>query len=194
MNEAEWITANLRQASEVFIKTSETCLDQIESAAEMVTKCLTGGGKVLLCGNGGSAADAQHVAAEMTVKMKQVRAPIAAIALTTNTSLLTAQANDLGFETVFTRQIESLGRKEDVLIAISTSGDSPNILSAVARAREMGIGVVGLTGRGGGRLAEMCDIPIVVPSDDVPRIQEVHIAVGHMICEIAERRLFPRDA
>jgi D-sedoheptulose 7-phosphate isomerase len=127
----------------------------------------------------------------MSVKMKEVRSPMAAIALTTNSSLLTAQANDLGFETVFSRQIESLGRKGDVLIAISTSGNSPNILEGVKSAKVMGIKVIGLTGQGGGNLAPASDIAIVVPSDEVPRIQEVHIAVGHLICEYAESHLYP---
>jgi D-sedoheptulose 7-phosphate isomerase len=155
-----------------------------------VVESLNRGGKVLLCGNGGSAADAQHMATEMTVKMGKVRSPMAAIALTTNSSLLTAQANDLGFDTVFSRQIESLGRTGDVLIAISTSGMSPNILSGVASAKAMGIKVIGLAGCGGGKLAPMCDIPIVVPSSEVQHVQEVHIAVCHLICEFAETTLF----
>lgn len=181
-----WIEDSLRAAGEVFVETAQKCHQEIEAAADSVVDCLKAGGKFMLCGNGGSAADAQHIAAEMTVKMKRVRSPLAAIALTTNTSLLTAQANDLGFETVFSRQIESLGRKGDVLMAISTSGNSPNILHGAETARGMGIKVVGLTGRGGGRLAPMSDIAITVPSDDVPRIQEAHIAIGHLICEFAE--------
>jgi D-sedoheptulose 7-phosphate isomerase len=191
MNDREWIGANLKAASETFIATARVCGDAIDEAARAVAACLEGGGKLLLCGNGGSAADAQHIAAEMSVKMKQVRAPMAAIALTTNSSLLTAQANDLGFETVFSRQVESLGRKGDVLIAISTSGNSPNILEAVAAAGRVGIRVIGLTGKDGGSLAPASDIAIVVPSNEVPRIQEVHIAVGHIICEYAESRIHP---
>jgi D-sedoheptulose 7-phosphate isomerase len=155
-----------------------------------VTEALKRGDKVLLCGNGGSAADAQHFATEMTVRMKQLRSPMAAIALTTNSSLLTAQANDLGFETVFSRQIESLGRPGDVLVAISTSGMSPNILSAAAAARRMDIKVIGLTGCGGGKVAAMSDIAITIPSDEVPRVQEAHIAVCHLICEFAEAALY----
>lgn len=185
-----WITSALGIASQLFGETAVVCGDAIETAAEVVVECLRGGGKLLLCGNGGSAADAQHIAAEMSVKMKQVRAPLAAIALTTNTSLLTAQANDLGFETVFSRQIQSLGRQGDVLCAISTSGDSPNILHGAETAKQMGIKVIGLTGFDGGRLAGICDVPIVVPSDQVPRIQEVHIAVGHLLCEFAESAIF----
>jgi D-sedoheptulose 7-phosphate isomerase len=126
----------------------------------------------------------------MTVKMKHLRSPMAAIALTTNSSLLTAQANDLGFDTVFSRQIESLGRRGDVLVAISTSGNSPNIVSAATTARRMGIKVVGLTGCGGGKVASLSDIAITIPSEEIPRIQEAHIAVCHLICEFAEARLY----
>jgi D-sedoheptulose 7-phosphate isomerase len=191
MTDRDWIGTSLKIAGDTFLATARTCGDVIDEAARAVVECLRGGGKLLLCGNGGSAADAQHIAAEMSVKMKQVRAPMAAIALTTNSSLLTAQANDLGFQTVFSRQIESLGRKGDILVAISTSGNSPNILEGVASARRMGIKVIGLAGKGGGGLAAASDIAIVVPSNDVPRIQEVHIAVGHLICEYAESHLYP---
>ncbi len=190
MTDKDWIEDSLRAARDVFAETAEKCHEEIQAAADTVVGCLKVGGKILLCGNGGSAADAQHIAAELTVKMKEVRSPLSGIALTTNSSLLTAQANDLGFETVFSRQIASLGDKRDVLVAISTSGNSPNILHGVGTAKEMGIKVIGLTGKGGGKLAPMCDIAIVVPSDDVPRIQEVHIAVGHLICEFAESSLF----
>ena len=190
MTSNDWIGDSLREARDVFADTAERCHDDIRQAADAVVECLKGGGKILLCGNGGSAADAQHIAAELTVKMKQVRSPLAGIALTTNSSLLTAQANDLGFETVFSRQIASLGNSGDILIAISTSGSSPNIVHGVLTAQQMGIRVIGLTGGGGGRLASMADIPIVVPSEEVSRIQEVHIAVGHLICEYAESSLF----
>ena len=186
MTGANWIEGSLRVASEVFARTAKACREEIAAASEAVAESIKAGGKLLLCGNGGSAADAQHIAAEMTVKMKRVRSPLPAIALTTNTSLLTAQANDLGFDTVFSRQIASLGRKGDVLVAISTSGNSLNILRGAETARKMGIKVVGLTGRGGGKLAPMSDIVIAVPSDDVPRIQEAHIAIGHLICEFTE--------
>jgi D-sedoheptulose 7-phosphate isomerase len=190
LSETDWISDSLRAARDVFAETDERCRNDIQQAADLVVECLKGGGKILLCGNGGSAADAQHIAAELTVKMKEVRSPLAGIALTTNSSLLTAQANDLGFETVFSRQIASLGDKGDVLVAISTSGNSPNIIHGVGTAKQMGIKVVALTGKGGGKLAPVSDIAIVVPSDDVPRIQEVHIAVGHLICEYAESLIF----
>jgi len=187
----DWIERRLNAASETFAQTAKECGPAIEAAGRLVLDALNSDGKLLLCGNGGSAADAQHIACEMGVKMLQVRSPMAAIALTTNSSLLTAQANDLGFETVFSRQIASLGREGDVLIAISTSGDSQNVLEGVATAKGMGIKVIGLTGCGGGKLAPASDIAIIVPSDDVPRIQEAHIAVGHLICEYVESTLFP---
>jgi len=188
--DSDWVIKGLSSASDTMAEAARCCAADIEAAANLVVECLKGGGKLLLCGNGGSAADAQHIAAEMSVKMKQVRAPMAAVALTTNSSLLTAQANDLGFDTVFSRQVASLGRKGDVLVAISTSGDSPNILKAVEAARQNGIKVLGLAGCGGGKLAPLSDIAVVAPSSDVPRIQEVHIAVGHLICEYAEAALF----
>lgn len=189
-----WINDCLDQASLLFKETARQCGQNILQASRIVVSCLRSGGKLLLCGNGGSAADAQHIAAEMTVKMKRLRPALAAIALTTNSSLLTAQANDLGFETVFSRQVSSLGRKGDVLIAISTSGNSPNIIEAVKVASEMGLEVVGLTGFDGGKLASLCDVAIIVPSCDVPRIQEVHIAIGHIICEYTEAMIFGDQA
>jgi D-sedoheptulose 7-phosphate isomerase len=186
----EWVKRTLKSGSDLYVRTAEECCDDIAAAAVAVLETLKGGGKVLLCGNGGSAADAQHIATEMTVKMRKVRDPMAAVALTTNPSLLTAQANDLGFDTVFSRQVASLGSPKDILIAISTSGNSPNVLEAVGAAREMKMRTIGLIGCGGGKLAPLCDISVVVPSDEVQRIQETHIAVGHMICEHAETGLY----
>jgi D-sedoheptulose 7-phosphate isomerase len=186
----ERVKETLKSGSDLYMRTAEECCDDIASAAAAVLAVLKAGGKVLLCGNGGSAADAQHIATEMTVKMRKVRDPMAAVALTTNPSLLTAQANDLGFDTVFSRQVASLGSSRDILIAISTSGNSPNVIEAVRAAKEAGMKTIGLTGCGGGRLAGLCDIPIVVPSDEVQRIQETHIAVGHIICEHAETGLY----
>lgn len=186
----DWVRRTLKSGSDLYLRTAEECCDEIDAAAAAVLETLRGGGKVLLCGNGGSAADAQHIATEMTVKMRKVREPMAAVALTTNPSLLTAQANDLGFDTVFSRQVASLGSPEDILIAISTSGNSPNVLEAVRAARGMRMKTIGLIGCGGGKLAPMCDIPVIVPSDEVQRIQEAHIAIGHMICEHAETGLY----
>lgn len=186
----EWVKQTLKSGSDLYLRTAEECCDDIAAAAGAVLETLRAGGKVLLCGNGGSAADAQHIATEMTVKMRKVREPMAAVALTTNPSLLTAQANDLGFDTVFSRQVASLGSPADVLIAISTSGNSPNVLEAVKAARKIRMKTVGLIGCGGGKLASLCDISIVVPSDEVQRVQEAHIAIGHMICDHAETGLF----
>jgi D-sedoheptulose 7-phosphate isomerase len=186
----DWVKQTLKSGSDLYLRTAGECCDDIVAAAAAVLETLRDGGKVLLCGNGGSAADAQHIATEMTVKMCKVREPMAAVALTTNPSLLTAQANDLGFDTVFSRQVTSLGSPGDILIAISTSGNSPNVLEAVKAARENNMKTVGLIGCGGGKLAPLCDIAVVVPSDEIQRIQETHIAIAHMICEHAETGLY----
>jgi D-sedoheptulose 7-phosphate isomerase len=147
------------------------------------------GGKLLLFGNGGSAADAQHIAAELIVRYKADRAAIAAIALTTDTSTLTACGNDLGFDAVFERQIQGLGRKGDVAVALSTSGNSPNVIKGLDRARSMGLKTVGLTGGTGGKMRSLCDALIVVPSTVTARIQELHGMIGHVLCKALEQRL-----
>jgi D-sedoheptulose 7-phosphate isomerase len=147
------------------------------------------GGKVLLFGNGGSAADAQHIAAELVIRYKRDRAPIAAIALSTDTSALTACGNDLGFEAIFERQVEALGRAGDVALGISTSGNSPNVLRGLTKARELGLKTIGLAGGTGGKLPPLCDALIVIPSPVTARIQEMHITVGHMLCVALEERL-----
>jgi D-sedoheptulose 7-phosphate isomerase len=147
------------------------------------------GGKVILFGNGGSAADAQHIAAELIVRYKADRAPIAAIALTTDSSVLTACANDLGFERLFERQVEGLGRANDVAFGISTSGNSQNVLRGLYKARTMGLSTVGLTGGTGGQMKTVCDALIVVPTSITARIQEMHILIGHMLCKALESRL-----
>jgi D-sedoheptulose 7-phosphate isomerase len=150
---------------------------------------LRGGGKVLFCGNGGSAADAQHLAAELMGRFLRDRAPLAAVALTVDTSALTAIGNDYAFDEVFARQLRGLGRPGDALVAISTSGNSANVLKALAVAREAGIVTVGLTGASGGRMAGLCDLCIRVPATRTDRIQEMHIAVGHLICGLVEDAL-----
>jgi D-sedoheptulose 7-phosphate isomerase len=147
------------------------------------------GGKILLFGNGGSASDAQHIAAELVVRYKNNRLPIAAVALTTDTSTLTACANDLGYDTIFERQIEAIGRKGDVAVAISTSGRSPNVLRGLRQARTMGLQTVGLSGGIGGDMGALCDSVVIVPSSITSRIQEMHIAIGHMLCKALEERL-----
>ena len=152
-------------------------------------KSIRGGGKIMLFGNGGSAGDAQHLATELTVRYSQDRAPIAAVALTTDTSTLTAAGNDLGFERIFARQIEALGRPGDVVIAISTSGKSANIIAALKQAKAMKLVTAALGGKGGGDMAPLCDHLLVVPSDTTARIQEMHIALGQMLCGALEIEL-----
>src|SRR5713226_4582161 len=167
------------------------CAPAILAAAEAVTTCLRNGGKVMLCGNGGSAADCQHIAAEfVSVLNKSFQRPgLAAIALTTDSSILTASANDFGFECVFARQAQALGRAGDVVIGISTSGASENVLRALRFARDHGLTAVGLTGHPGGALLDASDICIEVPSDVTQFIQESHIMIGHILCDLAEQSL-----
>jgi len=171
---------------------SEACTESILLAARTVAQSLRAGGKLMMCGNGGSAADAQHIAAELVGRLSpdRVRPALAAIALTTDTSCLTATANDYGYEQVFQRQVEALGHEGDVLVGISTSGNSESVLRAVMTAKERGIITVGLVGAEGGKLLKLADLPIVVPSNDVQRIQEGHITIGHIICDLVEQMLY----
>jgi len=161
----------------------------IRQSADIVLAALRGGGKLLLLGNGGSAADSQHIAAELTGRYVRERPGFAAIALTTDTSALTAIANDYGYDSVFERQVEALARPGDAVIAISTSGNSTNVIRAVRRAQAIGCSVIGWLGRDGGDLASICDLPIVIPIDDTARIQEMHILVGHVMCDLVESAL-----
>lgn len=169
------------------------CAAAAEAAGRLVG-CLRAGGKLLICGNGGSAADAQHWAGELVSRFRYDRPGLAAIALTTDTSILTAIGNDYGYERVFARQVEALGRPGDLLFALSTSGRSANVVAALRAARAAGLGTVGFTGAEGGAMAALCDLLIQVPSDSTPRIQEGHEVLGHAICEMVERTLFPRPA
>lgn len=162
----------------------------IETVARLCVKALRDGNKILLAGNGGSAADAQHLAAELVSRFYFDRPGLPAVALTTDTSALTAIGNDYGFERLFSRQIDALGRKGDVFIGLSTSGNSPNILKALDEARLKGLVTVGLTGQGGGRMAALCDHCLRMPSSETPRIQEGHIVVGHTVCALIEREMF----
>jgi D-sedoheptulose 7-phosphate isomerase len=155
-------------------------------ACVLITDTLAHGNKVLLCGNGGSAADAQHIAAELTGRYKTQRRGLAGIALTTDTSALTAIANDYGYDRVFDRQVEALANKGDLLIGISTSGNSKNVNNALKVAKELGCRTIGLSGRDGGGMNDICDINIIVPSDDTPRIQEMHIMIGHIMCQAVD--------
>ncbi len=163
----------------------------VARAARMIIESMRAGGKLLIFGNGGSAADAQHIAAELAFKMGREREALPALALTTDTSLLTAISNDRSFDFVFARQIQAIGRRGDIALAISTSGNSPNVVEAVKQAREMEIKTIGLLGAGGGKVAAMVDLPLVVPHRETPRIQEVHIAASHIICQLIEDELYP---
>jgi len=163
----------------------------IAAMAEALAGCLRGGGKVLLCGNGGSASDAQHLAAELVNRFLRERPALPAIALTTDTSILTATANDRAFSEVFARQVEALGRPADTLLLLSTSGRSPNLHRAAEAARSRQMVVLALLGGDGGDLPPLCDLSLVVPSPTSPRVQEVHILIGHILCEAVEAALFP---
>jgi D-sedoheptulose 7-phosphate isomerase len=164
---------------------------QADAAAARMAECLRVGGKLMFCGNGGSAADSQHLAAEFTGRFLDDRPPLAALALSTDSSALTCIANDYAFDQVFERQLRALGRRGDVLVAISTSGHSANVLRAVHAARELGIATIGLLGRDGGGLAGLCDIAVVVPSQTTARIQEAHIFIGHVWCAMVEAAALP---
>lgn len=164
-------------------------LNKIIELAEAIVEAIRADGKVILFGNGGSAADAQHIAGELIGRFRNERNALPAISLTTDTSVITCIGNDYGFDNIFARQIESLGKREDIAIGISTSGNSPNVLKAIKAARAKGLKTAGLTGARGGRLDKMADIVIAVPSKDTPRIQEAHITIGHILCEIVEERL-----
>ncbi|MEE8483173.1 MAG: D-sedoheptulose 7-phosphate isomerase [Nitrospinota bacterium] len=183
----------LIEHNDVFTKMAEDAafIESVGKAGEMAVSTFKGGGRILLCGNGGSAADAQHIAAELVGRFKAERAPLPAMALTVNTSSLTAIGNDYGYDEVFSRQVEAFGAKGDVLIGISTSGNSPNVIKAILKAKETGISAIGMTGnRPGTEIEKASDVCIQAPSDDTPRIQEAHIFIGHLICEYVENELF----
>jgi len=170
-------------AKEKLLKTE---VSNIEKAVRMIIDSINGGGKLIVFGNGGSASDSQHIAAEFVGRFKMDRKALPALSLTTNTSTLTALSNDYGYGVTFKRQLESLGKKGDVALAISTSGNAENVIEAVKTAREVGIGTIALTGKGGGELKGLCDLSIVVDAGETARIQEVHILIGHIIAEMAE--------
>ena len=176
----------LYESAKVKQAVADTLTEKINEAITMARTSYQNGGKMLLMGNGGSASDAQHIAAEFIGRYKKERRPVAAIALTTDTSILTCVDNDYGFDTVFSRQVEGLAKKEDVIIAISTSGNSENVIRGVDKAREMGVKTIGLLGNQGGKLKDKVNLAIVVPSTNTARIQEAHITIGHIICEILD--------
>jgi D-sedoheptulose 7-phosphate isomerase len=179
------IQQSLRAHAET-IAQLDALVPKISSLAELVQASLTRGGKILFMGNGGSAADSQHLAAELVGRFQTERRGLAAIALTTDASILTSVSNDYGFERVFVRQVEALCRPEDVLIGISTSGNSANVVRAIEIGKEIGATTVALTGEGGGKLAAMCDLTLAVPSRVTARVQEAHILIGHILCELID--------
>lgn len=185
----ETITEALDAHLALVAQVREHQVARIDAAARVLVDALESGGKVILFGNGGSAADAQHIAAELVGRFKRERAGLPAIALTTDTSALTSIANDYGFERVFARQVEALARPEDVVVAISTSGESPNVLAGVAAAAKLGCATVGLTGRDGGRLGKAVTVHLNVPHDDTARVQEAHITLGHVLCACVDGAL-----
>jgi len=164
-----------------------TLTNQVEVAAQLCIDSLNNGGKILIFGNGGSAADAQHIAAEMVGRYKVERRGLPAIALTTDTSALTSIGNDYGYDRVFDRQVEALANKGDMAIGISTGGSSGNVISALKLAKEMGCRTIGFSGRDGGEMNTLCDVNLVVPAQDTPRIQEMHIVIGHTICHLVDQ-------
>jgi D-sedoheptulose 7-phosphate isomerase len=188
------IRAYLEESAQVISRVADACDRSIERSAKVLIDAFRAGGKLLLCGNGGSAADCQHLATEFVSRFspKVDRAPIPALALTTDTSFLTAFANDSGYEGVFARQVRAHGRPGDVLLAISTSGNSPNVLAAARVAREMGLKVIALTGPNG-KLSGMADVAIAVPTSDTQHMQEAHIAIEHLLCGLVERALYVDD-
>lgn len=186
----EVILQRFIESARVKVEFAERSGEAIGAAAELVSQGFKAGRKLLLFGNGGSAADAQHIAAEFVNRFQMERPGLPAIALTTDSSVLTSIGNDSDFAEIFARQVKALGQKGDVAIAISTSGASANVIRGVEAAKEMQMQVIGFTGRDGGKLAQLCDIPLIVPSDSVSHIQESHITLGHVICELVDQTLF----
>ena len=184
------IAQQLRASAELKLRVAEELSDRIAVAASLLIEGFRAQGRLLLFGNGGSAADAQHIAAALTCRLRLERLALPAIALTCNSSVLTAQANDHGFATVFARQVEAIGRTGDLVLALSTSGASANVVEAVVTAKANGLRTICLTGVDGGRLWEIADLAIVVPSAEPTRIQEAHITIGHILCDLVENALF----
>lgn len=192
MDTQKFIIDSLNESSETKLKIKDQLSNEIIAAIDILVSAYKNGKKLLLCGNGGSAADCQHIATELMIRLSHhiQRPALPAIALTTDSSNLTAGGNDIGFENVFARNVEGLGIKGDVLLAISTSGNSPNVVKAVEMAQSKGMKVIGFLGGNGGKLKSVVDLPIVVPSSNTQRIQEGHITIAHIICELVEDKLF----
>ena len=198
MEEKEYrdkIRSALNESVEIKKKIAEECIGDIIGAAKIIVECFKNGKKVLLCGNGGSAADAQHIAGEFVVRLtsQRNRRALPAISLSTDTSVITACANDYGFENIFLRQVEALGNIGDVLVGITTSGNSPNVINALKRANDLGVRTISLLGAGGGKAKGISDVDIIIPGDHVCRIQEGHSVVGHILCDTVESMMFEED-
>ena len=185
------VEEQLRELSVLAALVAESLAEEIRAVAERVVETLETGGRIFLCGNGGSAAEAQHLAAEYVVRFGKDRNPLPAVALTTDTSILTATGNDLGFDRVFSRQVEALAADGDLLFLLSTSGESRNLLRAAEAARDSGVHTVALLAKGGGPLASLVDRALVIPTGSTPRAQEIHLALGHIVCDWVERAMFP---
>ncbi len=183
------VTASLKEGAELRMKVAKECGPAIVQAAVVMTQCLRAGGKLLFFGNGGSAADAQHLAAEFVGRFMLERRGLPALALTTDTSILTAVGNDYGFERVFSRQIEALGKAGDVAVGISTSGNSPNVIAGLKQAKSQQLKTIGLAGKDGGLLRDCCEIPLIVAWPNTARVQECHLTIGHLLCELVENDL-----
>jgi D-sedoheptulose 7-phosphate isomerase len=177
------IESELNSHKQTIQRVIDELQNYIYTACVIVSEAIVDGKKLIIFGNGGSAADAQHIAAELTGRYKSERRGLPAIALTTDTSALTAIANDYGYKKVFSRQVEALAQKSDVVIGISTSGNSKNVIKALKKAKKLGCKTIGFTGKDGGKMSDICDVNIIVPSNDTPRIQEMHILIGHIICQ-----------
>jgi len=192
LDKQKFISDSLTESSETKLKILETCTGDIEKAVDLLVDAYKKGKKLLLCGNGGSAADCQHIATELMIRLSHhiQRPALPAIALTTDTSNLTAGGNDIGYENVFARNVEGLGNDGDILLAISTSGNSPNVIKAVEMAHSKGIKVIAFLGGSGGKLKSRVDVSVVIPSANTQRIQEGHITVAHIICELTEEELY----
>lgn len=195
LNVKEFAISSLEESSKTKIDIKEKCLNEIIEAVELLATAFKNGKKFLLCGNGGSAADSQHIATEFMIRLNHEisRPALPAIALTTDSSNLTAGGNDIGFENVFARNVEGLGAKGDVLLAISTSGNSPNVIKAVEMAHKKGMKVIGFLGGSGGKLKPKVDVAVVIPSSNTQRIQEGHITVAHILCESVEHILYGKE-
>jgi len=192
MEKKQFIHDSLKESADTKLQIEQNCTETILKAVEIISNAYRNSNKLLLCGNGGSAADCQHIATELMIRLNHniSRPALAAIALTTDTSNLTAGGNDIGFENVFARNIEGLGKEGDILLAISTSGNSPNVINAVEMAHKKSLTVIGFLGGSGGRLKALVDVPLIIPSANIQRIQEGHITVAHIVCELVEYELY----